>query len=170
MVNTVDPDRMLHSGKYNKQFPRDFGPQTQRRPFRKTLTSGSGLDDMSWFNYWFSFALAHGGIGHEYSSLLSPDVSRRVLLKWVRPFVRPSIRPSVRLSVRPPVLSYARRHNEMGSLWTQLLFQFLTDLFETLQVWQTACLIVNPIIVDGYASLFNCTTAVRASDSMTASS
>ena len=35
---------------------------------------------------------------------------------------------------------------------------------------QTACLVVNPIIVDGYAPLFNCTTAVRASDSMTASS
>ena len=35
---------------------------------------------------------------------------------------------------------------------------------------QTACLVVNPIIVDGYASLFNWTTAVRASDSMTASS
>ena len=35
---------------------------------------------------------------------------------------------------------------------------------------QTACLVVNPIIVDGYASLFNCTTAVRAADSMTASS
>ena len=35
---------------------------------------------------------------------------------------------------------------------------------------QTACLVVNPIIVDGYASLFNCTTVVRASDSMTASS
>ena len=34
---------------------------------------------------------------------------------------------------------------------------------------QTACLVINPIIVDGYASLFNCTTAVRASDSMTAS-
>ena len=27
---------------------------------------------------------------------------------------------------------------------------------------QTACLVVNPIIVDGYASLFNCTVAVRA--------
>ena len=26
---------------------------------------------------------------------------------------------------------------------------------------QTACLVVNPIIVDGYASLFNCTTAVQ---------
>ena len=35
---------------------------------------------------------------------------------------------------------------------------------------QTACLVVNPIIVDGCASLFNCTTAVRASDPMTASS
>ena len=32
---------------------------------------------------------------------------------------------------------------------------------------QTACLVINPIIVDGYASLFNCTTAVRASNSMT---
>ena len=35
---------------------------------------------------------------------------------------------------------------------------------------QTACLDVNPITLDGYASLFNCTTAVRASDTMTASS
>ena len=35
---------------------------------------------------------------------------------------------------------------------------------------QTACLVVNPIIVDGYASLFICTTAVWVSDSMTASS
>ena len=35
---------------------------------------------------------------------------------------------------------------------------------------QTACLVVNPIIADGYSLLFNCTTAVRASDSMTASS
>ena len=33
---------------------------------------------------------------------------------------------------------------------------------------QIACVVVNPIIVDGYASLFNCTMAVRASDSMTA--
>ena len=36
-------------------------------------------------------------------------------------------------------------------------------------VRQTACLVVNPIIVDGYASLFICTTAARASDAMTAS-
>ena len=35
---------------------------------------------------------------------------------------------------------------------------------------QTACLVVISVIVDGYASLFNCTTAVWVSDSMTASS
>ena len=35
---------------------------------------------------------------------------------------------------------------------------------------QTACLVVNPNTVDSYALLFNCTTVVRASDSMTASS
>ena len=35
---------------------------------------------------------------------------------------------------------------------------------------QTACLVVNPFIIDGHASLFNCTTVVWASDSMTACS
>ena len=34
---------------------------------------------------------------------------------------------------------------------------------------QTACLVINPIIVDGYSSLFNCTAAVQVSDSMMAS-
>ena len=36
-------------------------------------------------------------------------------------------------------------------------------------VMQTACLVINPNSVDSYASLFNCTTAGRTSDSMTAS-
>ena len=35
---------------------------------------------------------------------------------------------------------------------------------------QNACLVINPIIVDDYASRFNCTAVVRTSDSMTASS
>ena len=35
---------------------------------------------------------------------------------------------------------------------------------------QTARLVINLIIVDGYASLFNCTMVVRASNSMTDSS
>ena len=51
--------------------------------------------------------------------LLSPDGSWRELLKWVR--------PSACLSIR--------RYSEMDSLLTQLLLQFLTDLFETLQAF-----------------------------------
>ena len=30
---------------------------------------------------------------------------------------------------------------------------------------QSACLVINPITVDGYATLFNCTPVDRASDS-----
>ena len=33
---------------------------------------------------------------------------------------------------------------------------------------QSACLVINPIIVDNFAALFNCTPVDRASDSMTA--
>ena len=35
---------------------------------------------------------------------------------------------------------------------------------------QTACSFVNPITVDSYFFFFNCTAAVRVSDSMTTSS
>ena len=34
---------------------------------------------------------------------------------------------------------------------------------------QTACLVFNPIMVEGYAALFSCTAVVQASDLMTAS-
>ena len=33
---------------------------------------------------------------------------------------------------------------------------------------QSACLVINPIMVDGFAALFNCTTVDRASDFMMA--
>ena len=33
---------------------------------------------------------------------------------------------------------------------------------------QSACFVINPITVDGYAALFNCTPVDRASDSMIA--
>ena len=33
---------------------------------------------------------------------------------------------------------------------------------------QSACLAINPIMVDGYAAVFNSTPVVRASDSMMA--
>ena len=34
---------------------------------------------------------------------------------------------------------------------------------------QTACLVFNPIMIEGYAALFSCTAVVQASDSITAS-
>ena len=34
---------------------------------------------------------------------------------------------------------------------------------------QSACLVINPITVDDYATLFNCSSVDRASDSMIAS-
>ena len=33
---------------------------------------------------------------------------------------------------------------------------------------QSICLVINPITVDGYAALFDCTPVARASDSMMA--
>ena len=41
--------------------------------------------------------------------------------------------------------------------------------YNTYGMRQTACLVITPTSADSYASLFNCTTAGRASDSMTAS-
>ena len=34
---------------------------------------------------------------------------------------------------------------------------------------QTACLVFNPIMIEGYAALFSCTAVVQTSDSMMAS-
>ena len=53
---------------------RRFGPQTQWRPLRKTLTSGLGLDDMSlaWLAVVQLLVFIYSGysrISHEYSSL-----------------------------------------------------------------------------------------------------
>ena len=36
------------------------------------------------------------------------------------------------------------------------------------EMQQSACLVINPITVDGYATLFNCTPVDRASDSIMA--
>ena len=54
------------------------------------------------------------------------------------------------------------------------LFKRIVNCFKragyTLDIMrQTACLVFNQIMVEGYASLFTCTSLVQASDSMTAS-
>ena len=53
------------------------------------------------------------------------------------------------------------------------LFKRIVNRFKragyTLDMSQTACLVFNPIMVEGYAAFFSCTAVVQASDSMTAS-
>ena len=54
------------------------------------------------------------------------------------------------------------------------LFKHIVNRFKragyTLDIMrQTACLVFNSIMVEGYAALFSCTAVVQASDSMTAS-
>ena len=54
------------------------------------------------------------------------------------------------------------------------LFKRVVNLFKragsTLDIKrQTACLVFNPIIVEGYSALYSCMAVVQASDSMTAS-
>ena len=53
------------------------------------------------------------------------------------------------------------------------LFKRIVNRFKragyTFDMRKTACLVLNPIMVEGYAALFSCTAVVQASDSMTAS-
>ena len=62
------------------------------------------------------------------------------------------------------------RKSNFSEQFRKLIYRYKRIGYSLDIMRQTACLVVNPIIVDAYASLFNCTTAVRASDSMTASS
>ena len=54
------------------------------------------------------------------------------------------------------------------------LFKRIVNRFKRVEysldiMQQTACLVFNPIRVEGYAALFSCTAVGQASDSMTAS-
>ena len=52
---------------------------------------------------------------------------------------------------------------------TSLLVNHFKRAGYTLDIMrQTACIVFNPIMVNGYAVLFSCTVVVQASDSMTA--
>ena len=57
----------------------------------------------------------------------------------------------------------------IGNLNFSNLFKRIVNRFKRDIMRQTACLVFNPIMVEGYAALFSCTAVVQASDSMTAS-
>ena len=47
------------------------------------------------------------------------------------------------------------------------LFKRIVNHFKRDIMQETACLVFNQIMVEGYAALFSCTAVVQASDSMT---
>ena len=50
----------------------------------------------------------------------------------------------------------------------KIIKRYIKDGYNLHAMLLSACLVVNPIMVYGYGFLFNCTTVVQASDSMTA--
>ena len=56
-----------------------------------------------------------------------------------------------------------------SNLFKQIVNRFKRDGYSLDIMRQTACLVFNPIMVEGYAALFSCTAMVRASASMAAS-
>ena len=54
-------------------------------------------------------------------------------------------------------------------LFKRIVNRFKRAWYSLDKMRQTACLVLNPIMVEGYAALFSCTAVVQASDSMTAS-
>ena len=63
----------------------------------------------------------------------------------------------------------SRYHGFVCSLWLWYFLIILTNYFYNMDIMrQYACLVVNPITVQSYGFLFNCTTVGQASDSMMA--
>ena len=57
----------------------------------------------------------------------------------------------------------------LSYLFKRILNRFKRAGYTLDIVRQTACLVLNPIMVESYAALFSCTAVVQAADSMTAS-
>ena len=56
-----------------------------------------------------------------------------------------------------------------SNLFKRIVNRFKSAGYSLDIMWQIACLIFDPIMVEGYAELFSCTAVVQASDSITAS-
>ena len=56
-----------------------------------------------------------------------------------------------------------------SNLFKRIVNRFKRSWYTLDIMWQAACLVFNPIMVEGYAALFRCTAVVQASESMTAS-
>ena len=60
-------------------------------------------------------------------------------------------------------------NSNFSNLFKRIVTRFKRAGYSLDIMRQTACLVFNPIMVEGYAALFSCTAVAQASDSMTAS-
>ena len=61
-----------------------------------------------------------------------------------------------------------RGMTDFSDLFRKIIMRYKRIGYNLNVMRQFACLVINPITVDGYAALFNCTPVDRASDSMMA--
>ena len=59
--------------------------------------------------------------------------------------------------------------NNFSEQFIKSIFHYKKIVYNINVLQQTACLVVNPIMVGNFALLFNCTPVGRTSDSMTVS-
>ena len=57
---------------------------------------------------------------------------------------------------------------DFSDQFRKIIMRYIRIGYKLNVMQQSACLVINPIMVDGYAALFNCTPVDRASDSMMA--
>ena len=61
-----------------------------------------------------------------------------------------------------------RRMTDFSDKFRKIIMRYKRIGYNLNVMQQSACLVINPIKVDGYAALLNCTPVDRASDSMMA--
>ena len=57
---------------------------------------------------------------------------------------------------------------DFSSQFRKVIMRYKRIVYNLNVMQQSACLVINPIMVDCFAALFNCTPVHRASDSMMA--
>ena len=63
---------------------------------------------------------------------------------------------------------YIRGMTDFNDQFRKIIMRYKRIVYNQNVMRQSACLIINPITIDGYDTLFNCTPVDRASDSMMA--
>ena len=67
---------------------------------------------------------------------------------------------------RDQLRSHDYRQSDFSDQFRKIIMRYKRIGYNLNVMGQSACLVINPITVDDYAALFNCTPVDRASDSM----